>query len=199
MRRNSHIDSFEAYLYEDVLFCNTDDVMGGLSDSEIYYCYQPFIASLNIPNPLGSNEQAGTIRSISCKPYRGFKKMNALVETPSLDSDYTGSNQISDTSEFSAFLMGNRAELIGLSRKLRDRPFTLIVKDSNGKKFLIGTLQSPAYLQNFKITSGKKFDDNCGAEIKFRSNTVFYEFSGEIPFAASHYKDFDADFDSDFY
>lgn len=191
-------DVFGSYIHEDVLYCDTSDVQGGLSESEIYVCYQPFISFLKVPGIIASNQYAGQISKVLCVAGRGFYRIKALVESPNISSDYRGSGTVSDNSEFSAFLLGNRAELVGLSRKMRERPFTLIVRDNNGKKFLIGTLESPAYLKDFKIESGKKFDDDCGAEISFKSNTLFYEFTGNIPVIDPNAGDFSSEFDVDF-
>lgn len=191
----SNIDVFADYIHEDVLYCEIEDVFGGISDTGIYYCYQPFISDMKVP-PIVNSEYSGTIKSISCLKNRGFKRIRALVESGSIQTEYNGQ---SDETLMSFFLLGNKAEFIGLSRKLRHRPFTIIVVDNNQRKFVIGTLVSPAYLKNFEIDSGKKFDDNCGAMVTFSTNAIFYELTGNIPSAPSAlFGDFDLDFDEDF-
>ena len=191
------IDVFEAYIHEDVLYCETNDFLGGLSD--IQYCYQPFIEQLSVPAAAGNNETAGKIKSLTCKENYGFKSIKHLIDTAQLTGEFATGGAVSDTSELTGYLIGTRAELIGLSRKLRERPFTIVTTDNNGRKFLLGTLQSPAYLKKFSIKSGKKFDDDCGAEFMFRSNSLFYEFIGKVPVAVpTDTGDFDTNFDFDF-
>lgn len=189
-------DIFEAYIHEDTMYCETNDYLGGISD--ILYCYQPFIEYLVVPSPIATNTNAGTITSIICKKNKGFKSIKPLIETAFLKHNFSDAGNAPDTTELTAFLLGTRAQLIGFSRKMRDRPFTFIVKDNNGKMFLTGTLQSPAYLRDFSIDTAKKFDDDCGAEMKFRSNTLFYEFTGTIPIESTIFGDFDEDFSNDF-
>lgn len=188
-------DVFHSYIHEDVLYCENTDYLGGIAD--ILYCYQPNIEYLPIPSRTGTNESAGRITSIVCKQYTGFKSIKALIETAFLTNNFADGN-VQDTTELTAFLLGTRSELIGFSRKIREKPYTFIVRDNNGKLFLLGTLQSPAYLKEFTIQTGTKFDDNCGAEIKFRSNSILFEFTGEVPVGTSDFGDFSNDFSNDF-
>lgn len=190
-------DVFQAYIHEDVVYCETDDFVGGIRD--IQYCFQPFIEYLPVPSAANTNIKAGEIKTVTCKENYGFKSIKHLVDTAQLTGNFASGGAVQDTSELTAYLIGTRAELIGLSRKLRERPFTIIVTDNNGRRFLIGTLQSAAYLKDFEIETGKEFDDDCGAEVVFRSNTLFYEFTGDVPSTDPvHVGDFDSDFDEDF-
>lgn len=194
MRRELNV--FEGYIHEDVMFCDIDN-LGGIA--EVYYCFLPFIKTMTIPSPNAKNKNAGMIRRLTCVENRGFKKIDTLFETPLLDAQFNSSGESSDTSELTIYTLGARAELIGLSRKLRHKPFSLIVRDYNDKKFVVGTLQSPAYMRSFEISPGKKLDDDNGAEIKFRSNTIIYEYDGNIPVVEpAHFGDFNQDFDRDF-
>lgn len=192
-------DIFAGYIHEDVMFCQTVDHLGGVDASAIFYCYLPFVDEMKIPSRIQENEPAGTITQLSCVENRGFQKIEALVETPDVASKYSSSGTPSDVTEFKFFLLGTRAELIGLSRKLRDKPFVFIVRDNNKRKFIIGTLESPAYVKNFDIQLGRKAEDDTGAEVKLRSNAIIYEYLGDIPTApVEHFGDFDGDFDTDF-
>lgn len=193
---SSESDAFAGYMFEDVMFCNVDN-LGGVS-TEIFYCFLPFVQTMRLPLRIGTNKNTGTITLLKCFENRGFHKITAQLETPLLESNYKPGNA-PDTSELTMYLPGTRAELIGLSRKLRDKPFSFIVKDYSDKKFIIGTLESPAYLKSFKISPGKKMEDDNGAELKFRSNAICYEFNGNIPLAPTDISgDFDTDFDEDF-
>lgn len=195
---NTNIDAFAYYIQEDVDYCETTDVLGGLQEAEIYYCYLPYIEVLRLPSAISTNKYAGKIRQeISCKENFGFKKIKALVDTAGLTSRLSSSGK--DTSELEGFLIGTRAELIGVSRKFRHRPFVFIVQDRNGRKFVCGTLVSPAYLQSFDLETGKKFDDDNGAAFKVKSNTIIFEYDGEIPvYTAPENGDYDTDYDDDY-
>lgn len=195
---NIAIDAFALYLLEDIDHCDSDDVAGGLKVGEIYYCYLPDIISYRIPSAISTNEYAGTVtQKIICKENKGFKKIKCLVDTSELTSKFSGSK---DTSELDGFLLGTRGQLVGLSRKFRNRPFVFIVKDNNGRMFLIGTLASPAYMISLDLSTGLKYEDDNGAAFKMRSNAIFYEYKNEIPVIAPEELpgDFDKDFDLDF-
>lgn len=179
---NTKIDPFADYIVEDVEHCETVDVLGGLRETEIYYCYLRHIETLRIPSAISTNDYAGKIRQeIACQENRGFKKMTALVDTGELSARFSPNSKSQDSAELEFFLLGSRAELIGLSRKLRNRPFVFIIKDRNGRQFVCGTLVSPAYLNAFSIGLGKVFDDNNGATFSVKSNSIFYEYLGNIP------------------
>lgn len=190
-------DVFSAYIHEDVEFCSGEDFLGGLQEAEIYFCYLPFVDSLKLPLAAASNALAGTVSAkITCKPNRGFQKMKALVDTSELSSQFSGSKEVSDVSDLKVFLLGVRAQLIGFSRKFRNRPFVFIIKDNNGRQFVLGNLASPAYLKDFNMISGKKFDDDNGVDLTITSNSILYEYTQDIPIVDP--KDLAGDFDSDF-
>lgn len=189
------LDAFEAYIHEDVS-CEPNEVYGGLQEAELYYCYLPFVESLRTPSAIGSNNFAGTVsRDIVCKENYGFKKIKALVDTPKLSAEYSGS----DSAQVEGFLLGTRSELVGFSRKVRHRPFVFIVKDKNNKQFILGNLVSPAYLKSFSMDTGSADGEDNGASFKFSSNSIIYEYVGKIPVVEKpNVGDFDSDFDSDF-
>jgi len=188
------VDVFASYILEDVEHCDAVDVVGGLQPAEIFYCYLPDILTLRTPPAFSTNESAGTIKSmITCKQHKGFKKIKALIDTAGLSSKFSGK---SDSSTLNGFLLGTRGQLIGMSRKLRYRPFVFIVKDNNGRQFIIGNLVSPAYLKNFDLNTGIKYEDDNGASFTIESSSIIYEYKPNIPVLVP--QDLDGDFDDDF-
>ena len=194
---NTNINNvFAHYVQDDVDFCDVEDVIGGIQPSEIYFCHIKHIDILRTPLAKSTNNYAGTIlNKIICKENTGFSRMKSLVESAELTSEYQNTK---DSSDLELFLLGTRAELIGVSRKFRHQPFIIIVKDENNKQFVIGTLASPAYLRSFEITTGKKFDDNSGGSLKFRSNTIFFEYKHEIPIKPTDIGDYNDDYNDDY-
>lgn len=198
---NTDIDVFAAYIQEDVDYCENVDVLGGLEESEIYYCYLPYIEVLRLPSAISTNEYAGKVRQqIVCRENFGFSRIKALVDTAELSSKYSGGGKSGDSSELEGLLLGTRAQLIGLSRKLRHRPFVYIVRDRNGRQFIIGSLESPAYLQSFDLELGKKYEDDNGASFHVKSNAIIYEYEGEIPVIDPEESegDYSDDYDDDY-
>lgn len=195
---------FESFIQEDIDICVSDDFSGGLQPCKIFYCYLPYIRSLKLPGASGYNETAGRIlQNIICEENRGFSKLEALIDTSDLHSEYDDSGMGSDQSEIQIFIPGTRAALIGLSRKLRHRPFVFLVETQDGRRFVLGTLVSPAYLTQFSLQTGRQYEDDNGAEIRLRANTIIYEYAGEIPMIPPDDQivtpgDFSSDFDKDF-
>lgn len=197
-------DIFESVNYEEISFCDTEEFHGGLIETEIYYCPIRYITQLRTPSTIGWFESAGKIsQKIICRENYGFRKMKALVETPEFNSALEGSlGRKSSSSDLELILLGTRARLIGFSRKLRHIPMVFVVKDRNGRQFVIGSLVSPAYLSNFQLKSGKKNEDETGASLKVTCNTIIYEYTNTIPVIIPDIPedegDFTGEFDTDF-
>lgn len=199
---NDFTDIFEDVNYEEISYCDTEDTAGGLAETEIYYIPIRFVEFLKTPSVVGSFAEVGTVANkIVCKKNYGFKKLKALMDTADLAGDLQGSiGRKRPSGEIGFTLLGLRDELIGFSRKMMAVPLIVIAKDRNGRQFLIGTLVSPAYISNFQLQSGKKFDDDSAAVLKVSSNASLFEYKNVIPVIEPDPEtgDFDYNFDTDF-
>lgn len=187
----------ENFIQEDIN-CNFGiDLGGGLQPAQIYYCFLPWVKKLVTPGASAMNAYAGRISHILCEENRYFSRMAALVDTAEIESKFSPK---SDASSLEFFISGLRGELIGLSRKLRNKPFVFIVKTMDDRAFVFGTLASPAYVSSFELVSGKKWDNDNGAALKLASNAIIYELTGTIPIPVPEVVgDFTTDFDVDFF
>lgn len=192
---------FDNVQYEDILYCNSEEFSGGLLESEIYYCPIKLIDFFKTPSLHSGFESSGKItQKIVCKPNYGFRKIKALVDSSTFDSDLSGAIGKKDAStDFELQIIGLRARLIGFSRSLRNIPCIYIVRDQNGRQFTIGTLVSPAYISSFRLSPGKKYEDDSGAIVKLTTSAIIYEYQNEIPTVKdTGLGDFDLNFHSDF-
>lgn len=186
------VNAFDAYIHEDVIYCDTNDFLGGICETEIYYTLISSVDVLKIPSLIFGNEKSGQVKDLFLKENRSFKKIKALVDTSELKSNL-------DNSDLEIFLLGTRAELIGFKRTTNHRPLVFLLRDNNGKYFIFGTLESPAYIKDFSIETGKKPDDDTGANVKLVSNGSIFEYIGPTDIVEPpHIGDFDEDFDEDF-
>lgn len=64
---------------------------------------------------------------------------------------------------------------------MKNVPATFIVKDRNGRQFLIGSILNPARLDNFELTTGAGQEDDNGGTATIISNAIVYEYTGNIP------------------
>lgn len=178
--------------HEDVSDC--EEFLSGLIETEIYFCPAMFLSRIKIPNILGTFTSAGTIsENLVCKKRRGFYKLRGLIE----QNDLTA--QVSDNStktSLTIYLLGLKANRIGLARKFKMIPGVYLVKDLNQRFWVIGTDISPAFA-TCELNTGKKFDDDSGMQIKLTSNSIFYQYSGAIPLPPE--SDFSDEFSFEFY
>lgn len=199
---NDITDIFKNVNYEEISYCETDDIAGGLAETEIYYCPIRYVESLKTPSLVGSFDEVGTVsQPIVCKEHYGFKKLKALTDTADLGGDHQGSiGRKRPSAEIGFTMLGLRAQLIGFGRKMSTVPMIVIAKDKNGRQFLVGTLVSPAYVSSFQLQTGKKFDDDSAAVLKFTTNASLYEYKNVIPVIEPDpdLGDFDFNFNDDF-
>lgn len=198
---NTHINIFDTVIYEEISYCETDEFTGGLIPTEIYYCPINRIERLVVPNASGSYEAAGKItQKILCTENYGFKKIKALIDTSELSAALEGNiGKKTDGSDFELIILGTRAKLIGFSRKMRNVPMVFIVKDTNGRYFVLGTLVSPCYIAGFELSTGKKYDDDPAASLKLHANTIIYEYTNVLPVIVPEPEPDEGDFDTDFH
>lgn len=201
MAINPNSNVFESVIYEDISYCETEEFIGGLVPTEIYYCPINRITQLRVPGTAGNYESAGKItQKILCTENYGFKKVKALIDTSELSSNLDGRvGRKTSGSDLELMILGTRAQLIGFSRKTRNLPLVFLVQDNNGKWFVFGTLVSPAYVSGFDLKTGKKYEDESGATIKLAANTIIYEYTNEIPVIIPDPEPDEGDFDTNFH
>ncbi len=162
----------ESIFYEDITSCEEFD--GGLQESEIYYCAYSQVQPFQIPSLLGSFATAGQIsEEIKTKEGYSFRRIKSMVDQNDLGSS---GNQ----SQLKLFVLGLRAELIGMKRMLEMMPGIYIVTDNNNRKFVIGNTLSPA-IASVTLNTGKSNEENSGAQITLSSNMIFFEYTGQLP------------------
>lgn len=142
----------DLYWHEEIKSCK-DGYNGGLKPSEIYYCPAMHVNKFTIPNLLSSFTNAGTIsENITLKNRRSFYKLSALVDQNELEASTSFD---SSKSSLNLFIVGLEANRVGISRILPSMPGIYIIVDNNGRKWVIGTIISPAFA-TCSLKSAKK-------------------------------------------
>jgi len=176
-------DCLENFQHEEILNCPTDDVQAGLAEGQIYYTLTDFISAMTMPTAT-TFAAAVTIadESLTMLEGKGFQRMRCQVDMNSLASALVGNaGNKKDQSTLTVFLAGFRAQLLGLKKLTKNAELTFIVKDRNGKQYLIGTKLNPARIDNFELTTGTGAEDDNGGTMTIISNSIVYEFTGDIP------------------
>ena len=178
-------------LWHEEMTNSCEEYDGGLQECEIFYCPYFHVDRFSIPFLTGTFTSAGTItENITCKNRRSFERIEALADINDLTS--TG-----DKSILKFYVLGVRGKLIGMKRIISRLPGIYLVRDNNGRMFVLGDIISPGRTTQFDISTGQKDEDNSGATISITSNMIFFEYKGAIP--PYRESDFDSDFSFEFY
>ncbi len=171
-------EEFEDRHWHDAVDDCYEDYYAGLQECEIFYCPAVHVTPFAIPRLEGTFESAGTIKeNITCKNRRSFEKINALVDQNELTGDVS---ETSSKTSVNLYVLGLKGSRIGLSRKVSRYPGIYILRDANGRMWIVGNTLSPAFA-SFNLTTGKVEEDNSGVQMKLSSNMIFFEYTGSIP------------------
>ena len=158
--------------YEDI--SSREEYDGGLQECEIYYCPYMQVEPFAVPSIYGSFEGSGFIdQEIVARKGYSFQRIKALIDNNDL-------NTSGSTTKLNIYVLGLRAKIIGLKRKLEMMPGIYLVRDNNQRCFVIGNTLSPARA-SVTLSSGKTIEDLSGAQIQLTSNMIFFEYKGVTP------------------
>lgn len=181
-------DCFENFQHEEILNCPNDELQAGLAEGEIYYMPTDFIQTLNMPTSKSFEGSVTVTQNIVPIAGKGFQKLRCQTDMNSLASALVGNpGNKKDQSTLTLFLAGFRAKLLGFKKQMKNVPAVYIVKDRNGRQFLIGTILNPARLDNFELTTGDSQDSDNGGTATIISNWTVMEYTGDIPLQVNSY------------
>lgn len=174
---------FENHPLEDINICPNEELQAGLAP-EVYFLPKPFLQTLTIP-VLGVNstyEAMGKITAdIAPIVGKGFVKMDLQIDLNAVSTALVGNRgNKKDQTTLTIFVPGTKATVLGFKRMYKNIPGIFIVKDLNGKMFVIGTDLAPAYIDNLEVTTGTSPEDNNGGTGTIISNSNLYEYTGNI-------------------
>lgn len=177
-------DCFTDIPVEDITICPNEEVQAGLSPKAFFLPHN-FLesgATAPVPTLAGGLEAAGTISTdIVPKDGKGFIQIDLQVDLNSVGTALVGNRgNKKDQTTLNIFVPGTRAKVLGFKRLYKNTPGLYIVKDYNGKTFLVGTDLAPAYIDNLEVSTGQGNEDNNGGTGTIISNANLYEYTGEI-------------------
>lgn len=174
---------FENTPLEDILACPNEELQAGLSP-EAYFLPQPFVDTMTIPqlSPTSTLQEMGTVsEDITPIAGQGFVKIDLQVDLNSVSTALIGNRgNKKDQTTLNVFVPGTKAQVLGFKRVYKNVPGIYIVKDYNGKMFVVGTKLAPAYLDNLEVTTGVGNEDNNGGTGTTVSNANLFEYTGVI-------------------
>lgn len=175
---------FENIPLEDINICPNEELQAGLAP-EVYFLPKPFLKTITIPDldANSSYEDMGTITA-DIEPIvgKGFVKMDLQIDLNSASTALVGNRgNKKDQTTLNIFVPGTKAAVLGFKRLYKNIPGIFIVRDLNGRKFVIGTDLAPAYIDNLEVSTGASPEDNNGGTGTIISNANMFEYSGNIP------------------
>lgn len=175
---------FENIPLEDINICPNEELQAGLAP-EVYFLPKPFLKTITIPDldANSSYEDMGTITA-DIEPIvgKGFVKLDLQIDLNSASTALVGNRgNKKDQTTLTIFVPGTKAAVLGFKRLYKNIPGIFIVRDLNGRKFVIGTDLAPAYIDNLEVSTGTSPEDNNGGTGTIISNANMFEYTGNIP------------------
>lgn len=174
---------FENTPLEDILLCPNVETQAGLVP-ETYFLPHPFIQTMEVPvlDADSDYKKMGTIsEDIVPIAGQGFVKMSLMIDMNSVTSNLVGNRgNKKDQTTLNIFIPGTRAEVLGFKRLYKNVPGVFVVKDQNGRTFVVGTKDAPAYIDNLEFTTGAGPEDDNGGTGTIIANTNLFEYTGDI-------------------
>lgn len=177
-------DCFDGIPVEDVKMCPNEEVQAGLSPV-VYFIPKAFLDynSIVLPSkPFANLAAAATVvADIAPLADKVFIKLDLQVDLNSASTALVGNRgSKKDQTSLNIFIPGTRAKVLAFKKLYKNVPGIYLVKDYNGKTFMIGTYLAPAYIDNLEVTTGQGNEDNNGGTGTIMSNSNLYEYTGII-------------------
>lgn len=174
---------FENTPLEDINLCPNVELQAGLSP-KAHFLPHPFLKSMVVPelDATATLESMGTV-SEDIEPIvgKGFIEIDLQVDLNSVGTSLVGNRgNKKDQTTLNIFVPGTRAKVLGFKRVYKNIPGIFIVKDYNGKQFVIGTKDAPAYIDQLEVSTGQGNEDNNGGTGTMISNANLFEYTGTI-------------------
>lgn len=178
-------DCFENIPVEDILNCPNAELQAGLSPFADFLPH-PHLQTMTLPvaGPTSTLENLGTV-SADIVPIagKGFVKLDLQVDLNSVSTSLVGNRgNKKDQTTLNIFIPGTKAQVLGFKKTYKNIPGIFVVKDYNGRQFVIGTKDAPAYIDNLEVTTGMANEDNNGATGTIISNANLYEYTGVVTY-----------------
>lgn len=173
---------FENTPLEDITVCPNDEFQAGLVP-ETFFLAKVFLKTFKLPTDTSTYAKAATItQDIEAIIGKGFVKLDLQIDLNSVNTNLVGNRgNKKDQTTFNFFIPGTKAEVLGFKKIYKNLPGIWIAKDNNGKKFVIGTKDQPAYIDNLEVNTGEGPEDNNGGTGTIIANCNLYEYTGNIP------------------
>lgn len=175
---------FQGVAHENVDHCPNDAIVGG-TGIDLFYLPADFVKSMTLPTVTNATKYAERITiastGLTLKEGKGWKSITLLVDENELSNQLVGNKGNKKPKvEFDGFVPNFKKKNLGFVDTHKNTPMIYAIKDSNGQVWIIGTLNAPAFFDEFTTKSGKKYDDNSGSTIKVTANTKLYAYDGDI-------------------
>ena len=154
-----------------------EDIASGVSETQVYaasvYDIEKFPKPLRIGEDGFSLEKAVEITDdIIFKADKGFFQLTVQTETGEVKNELGGNKGNKKAKNmFDFYVANNNKGNLGFVEIYKNVPMVLLVMEYTGRIRVIGTVESPAYMDTVAATSGKGPDDDNGIQITISDST----------------------------
>ena len=156
---------FENIRIEDLTECINEELISGISQTEVYVAISDhikFFPPLTILTKSSPLEHLGQLRhTVGFFEKKGFFRLHVQTDTGEVKGEVIGNKgnkKFKNTFEF--FLTNASARNAGFMRQFRNAPLVFIVRQKTGVFSTIGSKISPAYFDEVSWTTGKVEEDS---------------------------------------
>lgn len=143
---------------EDIIDLESENV-GGIQETEIYYILRKDLDTLSEPVDFDSASTVAEMATISAAHVpasgKGFKKITAIPETGEVASAMEGELDARVfKNSFNFSIKGNKDQVLGVQRQLKDKDMIVLVREFNGQLRQIGSKRHGARFETATGTLG---------------------------------------------
>ena len=164
-------DCFDNVRTEDLDHCINEELVSGISETQIHYALAAHVDTFpdlpalgDVTKPL--SDLATIAIDITFPTGKGFNVLHIQSNTGEVKDELVGEKGNKKVkSMFSFFLPNNHARNLGAMRQLKNAGLVFVITEKSGRKRILGSKLVPAYISEAAGTSGKGEEDNIGFEI----------------------------------
>lgn len=173
---------FDNTPHESLDCCPNEEISAGVS-TRLFYAPAEFVEKCVLPEASGNYENRLTITdgNLTLKTDKAWKGIDIQMDEGELKNTLVGNiGNKKAKAELEIKIPGFRPKAVGFVDTYKNVPMVLVVIDSSGVFWVLGTKINPAYMESADGTTGKKAEDDSGISVKITANTKLYKYAGSI-------------------
>lgn len=173
---------FDNVPFENIEICPNEEIAGGIT-TRLYYAPCDYFERFDLPTSTTDFESRVVLpqSAIAFKAGKGWKHISIQRDLNEIKTSLLGnvSNKKSKV-ETDFTIPGFRPKVLGFIDTYKNTPCVYAFEDLNGQVIIVGTKKIGAYIESAETTTGKKLEDDSGANVKISASVKALFYKGEI-------------------